>query len=62
MKKTILALATSLTLLSIPASAEIVEAIVARVGDRIITRSQYSERLRAAYVEIDRTATRRLPA
>jgi parvulin-like peptidyl-prolyl isomerase len=57
MKKTILALATSLSLVSIPASAEVVEAIVARVGDRIITRSQYSERLRAAYVEIDRSAT-----
>jgi parvulin-like peptidyl-prolyl isomerase len=57
MKKIILALATSLTLCSVPVSAEIVEAVVARVGDRIITRTQYSERLRAAYAEIDRTTT-----
>jgi parvulin-like peptidyl-prolyl isomerase len=55
MKKIILALATSLTLCSVPVSAEVVEAVVARVGDRIITRTQYSERLRAAYAEIDRT-------
>jgi parvulin-like peptidyl-prolyl isomerase len=37
------------------ASAETVEAIIARVGDRIITRSQYLGRLRAEYVEIERT-------
>lgn len=57
MKTTILALTASITLFAGSASAEIVEAIVARVGDRIITRSQYSERLRNAYNEIDRAAT-----
>ena len=35
--------------------AEVVEAIVARVGDRIITRSQYYNRLRDGYEEIERT-------
>jgi parvulin-like peptidyl-prolyl isomerase len=37
-------------------SAEIVEAIVARVGDRIITRSQYSARLREALAEVAQNA------
>ncbi|MGK2858479.1 MAG: foldase protein PrsA [Thermoanaerobaculia bacterium] len=57
MKKTALVLAASLTLLAGTASAEIVEAVVARVGDRIITRSQYIDRLAMAEGEIRRVAT-----
>ena len=34
-------------------AAEIVEAVVARVGDRIVTRSQYVQRLREGFEEID---------
>ncbi|MBI2212599.1 MAG: peptidylprolyl isomerase [Acidobacteria bacterium] len=49
-------LAATLTLFTVSASAEVVEAIVARVGDRIITRTQYSDRMRAAYIEIDRAS------
>lgn len=56
MKKTTLAIAAALTFLAGTASAEIVEALVARVGDRIITRSQYVDRLRAAENEITRSA------
>lgn len=37
------------------ATAEVVEAIVARVGDRIITRSQYFGRLQDGFEEIDNT-------
>ena len=54
MKKTTLAIAATLTILAGTASAEIVEALVARVGDRIITRTQYMDRLRAAENEIAR--------
>lgn len=36
-------------------AAEVVEAIVARVGDRMITRSQYLARLEDGYEEIERT-------
>lgn len=49
-------------------SAEVVEAIVARVGDRIITRSQYSARLREVLAEVaqnapaDQVATRQATA
>jgi len=56
MKKTTLAIATAFTILATSASAEIVEALVARVGDRIITRTQYMNRLRDAEREITRTA------
>jgi len=35
-------------------AAEVVEAIVARVGDRIVTRSQYVVRLREAMEELDK--------
>jgi parvulin-like peptidyl-prolyl isomerase len=55
MKKTILALALSVTALSASA-AELVEGIVVRVGDRIITRTQYDRRLRDVYSEIDQGA------
>jgi parvulin-like peptidyl-prolyl isomerase len=54
MKKTaiILALAASATSLS---AAQLVEAIVIRVGDRIITRTQYAKRLHDAFVEVEQT-------
>lgn len=39
-----------------PATAEIIEAIVARVGDRIVTRSQYDARLQEGYFEIEQTS------
>jgi peptidyl-prolyl cis-trans isomerase SurA len=50
-----LTLLFSVLCIAAPASAEVVEAIVARVGDRIITRSQYQQRLRMAYEEIEAT-------
>jgi parvulin-like peptidyl-prolyl isomerase len=53
MKKTILLIAIALTTLS--ASAEVLEGIVIRVGDRIITRSQYERRLRDGFAEIDQS-------
>src|SRR5947207_12565090 len=55
MKKTaiILALAASATALT---AAQLVEAIVIRVGDRIVTRTQYTKRLHDAYTEIEQTA------
>jgi parvulin-like peptidyl-prolyl isomerase len=52
MKKTILITVLALSSLSASA-ATIVEGIVVRVGDRIITRSQYERRLRDAYNEAD---------
>src|SRR5437773_10372160 len=56
MKKTaiILALAASATTLS---AAQLVEAIVIRVGDRVITRTQYARRLHDGYNEIEQTST-----
>ena len=56
MKKTILFFAITLTAVS--ASAELLEGIVVRVGDRIVTRSQYERRLRDMYAEIDQTVRR----
>jgi peptidyl-prolyl cis-trans isomerase SurA len=53
MKKIILAAALSLTAFSV--SAELLEGIVVRVGDRIVTRTQYDRRLRDAYLEIQQT-------
>jgi parvulin-like peptidyl-prolyl isomerase len=55
MKKTaiILALAASATTLT---AAQLVEAIVIRVGDRIITRTQYVKRLHDGIAEIEQTA------
>jgi peptidyl-prolyl cis-trans isomerase SurA len=52
MKKTILILALALSTLSASA-AQVLEGIVVRVGDRIITRTQYERRLRDIYAEID---------
>jgi peptidyl-prolyl cis-trans isomerase SurA len=62
MKKIILATAISLTAGSLCA-AEIVEAIVVRVGDRIVTRTQYAKRLREGYTELEQsTPPDKLPA
>lgn len=54
MKKTILAIAIALT--SVTASAELLEGIVVRVGDRIVTRTQYERRLNDLYREIEQSA------
>lgn len=54
MKKTFLALI--LTAVALPAAAaDLIEAIVVRVGDRIITRTQYVRRLYDAMKEIEQT-------
>ena len=53
MKKTILLIAIALA--SVSASAEVLEGIVVRVGDRIVTRSQYERRLRDTFTEIEQT-------
>jgi peptidyl-prolyl cis-trans isomerase SurA len=52
MKKTILLIAIALSSLSASA-AEVLEGIVIRVGDRIITRTQYERRLRDGFAEIE---------
>ena len=52
MKKTILILVLALSAFSASA-AQVLEGIVVRVGDRIITRTQYERRLRDIYTEID---------
>jgi parvulin-like peptidyl-prolyl isomerase len=54
MKKALLtlALATAAT----ANAAQIVEAIIIRVGDRVVTRTQYMRRLRDGYTEIEQTA------
>jgi peptidyl-prolyl cis-trans isomerase SurA len=54
MKKTIIATVIALTALSASA-AQLLEGIVVRVGDRIITRTQYERRLHDLYAEIDQT-------
>lgn len=54
MKKTILAFCLTLAAGSLSA-AQIIEAVVVRVGDRIITRSQYERRLRDTFNEIAQT-------
>lgn len=54
MKKTIFAIAISLTAGSLCA-AELVEAIVVRVGDRVVTRTQYAKRLREGYAEVEQS-------
>ena len=51
MKKIILAV--TLALAATAVGAEVVEAIVVRVGDRIITRSQYEKRLRDMFNELE---------
>ncbi len=53
MKKIILL--TAIALASVSASAEVLEGIVVRVGDRIVTRTQYERRLQEGFKEIDGT-------
>ncbi len=53
MKKLIAGLALMMAAATI--QAEVVEAVLARVGDRIVTRSQYEARLRGGYAEIENT-------
>ena len=55
MKKIILSLALTVAATSMSA-AELLEGIVVRVGDRIITRTQYERRLRDMYREIEQSA------
>ncbi|HEX6094705.1 MAG TPA: peptidylprolyl isomerase [Thermoanaerobaculia bacterium] len=52
MKKTIFTLVLALSTLSASA-AQVLEGIVVRVGDRIVTRTQYEKRLRDLYAEIE---------
>lgn len=54
MKKSLFAILIALT--ASTASADLLEGIVVRVGDRIITRTQYERRLRDRFNEIDQTA------
>jgi len=56
MKKLLLALTLTLAAASLSA-AQVIEAIVLRVGDRIITSTQYAKRLRDGYNEIEQTST-----
>ena len=56
MKKLVLALTLTLAAASLSA-AQMVEAIVLRVGDRIVTSTQYAKRLHDGYNEIDQTST-----
>lgn len=56
MKKTILALALTASAATLIAT-QLVEAIVIRVGDRVITRTQYARRLKDGYTEIDQNST-----
>lgn len=53
MKNIVLAVVLSLACGTL-AAAEVIEAIVARVGDRVITRSQYIERYREGLEELQR--------
>lgn len=55
MKKTILSIVLVVSAVSASA-AQVLEGIVIRVGDRIITRTQYDRRLRDALAEVDQTA------
>jgi parvulin-like peptidyl-prolyl isomerase len=55
MKKALLATALVFAAASLSA-AEIVEAIVVRVGDRVVTRTQYLRRLQDGIAEIEQTA------
>jgi peptidyl-prolyl cis-trans isomerase SurA len=55
MKKIIVCTVLALTA-GTASAAELLEAIVVRVGDRIVTRTQYERRLRDTYAEIDRSS------
>ena len=54
MKKLLIVTILTLSAASLSA-AQIVEAIIVRVGDRIITRTQYDKRLRDGFAEIEQT-------
>jgi len=56
MKKTILALVLTASASTLTA-AQLVEAIVIRVGDRVVTRTQYVKRLKDGFTEIEQTNT-----
>lgn len=56
MKKALLA-AAFLTAATSLSAAQIVEAIVVRVGDRVVTRTQYLKRLYEGYQEIEQSST-----
>ena len=56
MKKLVLAFTLTFAAVSLSA-AQIVEAIVLRVGDRIVTSTQYARRLKDAYGEIEQTSS-----
>lgn len=53
MKKLLIALSIAFTATTL--AADVVESIIIRVGDRIVTRSQYEKRLRETYAEIEAT-------
>ena len=55
MKKTILSIVLALSATTASA-AQLLEGIVVRVGDRIVTRSQYERRIRDVFREIEATA------
>lgn len=56
MKKTIFALLITASAATLSA-AQLLEAIVIRVGDRVVTRTQYARRLHDAFIEIEQTTT-----
>lgn len=56
MKRTLLAAALFAAIASSSGAADVVEAVVVRVGDRIITRSQYAKRLADLDREIEQTS------
>src|SRR6476659_25609 len=55
MKKALMTLLVAATAITATA-AQVVEAVVVRVGDRIVTRTQYLKRLHDGYNEIEQTA------
>src|SRR5438128_1523580 len=55
MKKALLTVAV-VCVATAASAAQIVEAIVLRVGDRIVTRTQYDRRLHDGYAEIEQTS------
>ena len=55
MKKTLLTVVLAMAATTVSA-AQLLEGIVVRVGDRIVTRTQYERRLRDVYREIEATA------
>ena len=54
MKKTLLALLVT-AVAGTAGAAQVLEAIVVRVGDRIVTRTQYLQRLAEGFNEIEQT-------